>query len=91
MSRARGCGKANTQNFLFFEKRSVCVKVSRIFLFSLKKQYVLECSPFRIPSYRVSHTKVDDIISGRNLIFWPDLDPFAGSFGCVIWYFNRNS
>ena len=23
------------------------------------------------------------------MIFWSNLDPFAGSFGCVIWYFNR--
>jgi hypothetical protein len=24
------------------------------------------------------------------MIFWSDLDPFAGSFCCVIWYFNRS-
>ena len=28
------------------------------------------------------------IISDRNMIFWSDFDPFASSFGCVIWYFN---
>jgi hypothetical protein len=29
------------------------------------------------------------IISDRNIVFWSDLDPFYGSFGCVIWYFNE--
>ena len=28
------------------------------------------------------------IISDRKIVFWSDLDPFSGSFGCVIWYFN---
>jgi hypothetical protein len=32
----------------------------------------------------------ETVISDRNIIFWSDLDPFAGSFGCVIWYFNRS-
>ena len=25
------------------------------------------------------------------MIIWLDLDPFAGFFGCVIWYFNMYS